>query len=86
MWRRQYNKKLIDETKMAPIKYYIRNQSIQQFGYIMRGNDDNIIKVFMPWKPTGKRPRVRSRKRQMDMVVEDLKRIGMNIMMEKYNS
>ncbi|VVC44986.1 Hypothetical protein CINCED_3A002574 [Cinara cedri] len=32
----------------------------------------------MSWKPTGKRPRERPRKRWMDVVEEDLKRIGID--------
>lgn len=38
----------------------------------------NIIKAVMSWKSTGKRPRGQPRKRCMDVVEEDLKRIGVN--------
>ena len=78
MWRRKFNKELIAETEMTPIKYHIRGQRIQWFGHIMRGSDMKIIKTVMSWKPTGKRPRGRPRKRWMDVVEEDLKRIGVN--------
>ncbi|VVC34675.1 HMG-I/HMG-Y, DNA-binding, conserved site [Cinara cedri] len=78
MWRRKFNKELIEETGMTSIKYYIRGQRIQWFGHIMRGSDDKIIKTVMSWKPTGKRPRGRPRKRWIDVVEEDLKRIGID--------
>jgi transcriptional regulator GlxA family with amidase domain len=29
MWRRKFNKELIEETGMTPVKYYIRGQRIQ---------------------------------------------------------
>lgn len=76
--RRKFNKELIEETEMTPIRYYIRSQRIQWFGHIMRGNDINIIKEVMSWKPTGKRLRRHLRKKQIDVVEEDLKRIGVN--------
>jgi hypothetical protein len=63
---------------MTPIKYYIRGQRIQWFGYIMRGNDVKIIKTVMSWKPTGRRPRGRSRKKWMVVVEKELKRIRVN--------
>jgi len=44
----------------------------------MRGNVD-IIKAVMSEKPTGKRPRGRPRKRRMDVIEKDLKRIGVNV-------
>lgn len=76
-WRRKFNKELIEETEMTPIKYYIRGQRIQWFGHIMRGSDDKINKRVLSWKPTGKRPRGRPRKRWID-AVEGLNRIGVN--------
>jgi hypothetical protein len=36
MWRRKFNKELREETKITPIKYYIRGQRIQWFRHIMR--------------------------------------------------
>jgi len=45
MWRRKFNKELIEETEITPIIYYIRGQRMQWFGHIMRGSDDKIIKA-----------------------------------------
>jgi hypothetical protein len=44
----------------------------------MHGSDGKIIKTVLSWKPMAKRPRERLRKRWMDVVEEDLKRIGVN--------
>ncbi|KAL4112678.1 hypothetical protein QTP88_016423 [Uroleucon formosanum] len=73
VWRRKFNKELIEEAEMTPIKYYIRGQRMQLFGHIMLGSDDKIIKTVMSWKPTGKRPRGCLRKRYVDVVEEDKK-------------
>lgn len=50
-----------------------KRSRIQCFGHVMCRND-NVIKTVMNWRPTGKRPRGRSRKRWMDVVEEDLKK------------
>lgn len=50
-----------------------KRSRIQWFGHVMCRND-NVIKTVMNWRPTGKRPRGRSRKRWMDVVEEDLKK------------
>jgi hypothetical protein len=44
----------------------------------MHGSDNKIIKTLMSWKPTSKRQRGRPRKSWMDVVEEDLKRIGID--------
>lgn len=60
-------------------KYYIlRGHRIQWIGHVMRGNDDNIVKIVMSWRSTEKRPRGRPRKIWMDVIKEDLKRVGVN--------
>jgi hypothetical protein len=78
MWRIEFNKELIEETEITPIKYYIRSQKIQWFEHIMHGSDNKIIKTVMSWKLTGKRLRGCPRKRWMDVVKKDLKRIGID--------
>jgi len=78
MSRKKINKELIKEIEITTIKYYISGQRIHWFGHIMRGNYDNIIKAVMSWKPTEKRPRERPRKRWMDVIEEDLKKIRVN--------
>lgn len=71
MWRRKFKKELIKETEMTPI-------GSLWYRHIMRRNDDNIIKTVMSQKPTGEIPRGRPRKRWMNVVEEDLKRIEIN--------
>jgi len=41
----------------------------------MRENEEETVRAVLDWKHTGKRPRGRPRKRRMDTVEEDLKKI-----------
>jgi hypothetical protein len=34
VWRTNFNKELIEETEITPIKYYVKDQRIQNFGHI----------------------------------------------------
>jgi len=42
----------------------------------MRRNEEETVRAVLDWKPTGQRPRGWSRKRCMDTVEEDFKKIG----------
>lgn len=42
----------------------------------MRRSDSEYPKVAVEWKPTGKRPKRRSKKRRMDETKQDSKKIG----------
>lgn len=62
--------------KMASVASFIREQRIQWLGHMQRKNEDDINRVVLEWKPTGNRPRGRPRKIWLDVVEEDLGRIG----------
>jgi hypothetical protein len=42
----------------------------------MQRSEDDISRTILNWKPMGKRPRGRPRKRWLDVVEEDLERLG----------
>jgi hypothetical protein len=42
----------------------------------MRRNEDDINRTILNWKPIGKIPRGRSRKKRLDVVEEVLERLG----------
>lgn len=44
----------------------------------MRRSEEEIIRAVMGWKPAGKRPRGRPRKRWLDVVEGDLKALGVH--------
>ncbi|KAL4112236.1 hypothetical protein QTP88_016061 [Uroleucon formosanum] len=75
-WRKKYNKELHEEMEMASIVSFIKGQRIQWLGHMWRRSEHNINRVVLEWKPTGKRPRGRPRKRWLDVVKKDLYRIG----------
>ena len=75
-WRRKYNKELQEEMEMASVVSFMKGQRIQWLGHMWRRSEDDINRVILEWKPTGKRPRGRPRKRWLDGVEEDLHRMG----------
>jgi len=76
IWRRKYNKELQEEMEMASVVSFIRGQMIQWLGHIWRHSEDDINRVDLEWKPMGKRPRGQPRKRWLDVLEEDLNRMG----------
>jgi len=75
-WHRRYNKELYDLLKLAPVTSFIKGQWIQWLGRIMRRGENEAVRVALEWKPKGKIPRGRPRKRWIDVVEEDLKTLG----------
>ena len=77
-WRRRYNKELLDMVNIPPVTSFIKGQRIQWLGHIMRRGESDTTKLALEWKPHGKRPRGRPRKRWIDVVEEDLRNMGIN--------
>lgn len=61
---------------MAPVISFVRGQRIQWLDHAMWRSENDISRTILNWKPLGKRPRGRPRKRWMDVVEEDLERLG----------
>jgi len=60
---------------MAPVIRFVRGQRIEWLRHAMRRSEDDISRTILNWKPMGKRPRGRPRKRWTDVVEEDLERL-----------
>jgi len=60
------------EMEMASVVSFMKGQRIQWLGHMWRCSEDDINRVILEWKPMGKRPRGRPRKRWLDGVEEDL--------------
>lgn len=75
VWRRKFNGELQDELELAPVTSFIIGQQIQWLGNVMRRSEEETVRKVLEWRPTGKRPRGRPRKRWLDTVEEDLKKI-----------
>jgi hypothetical protein len=73
-WRRKCNRELQDELDLIPVTSFISGQRIQWLGHVMRRNEEETVRTMLEWRPMGKRPRGRPRKRWLD-TVEDLKEI-----------
>jgi len=76
IWKRKYNKELQEEMEMASVVSFIRGQRIQWLGHMWWRSEDDLNRVVLECKSTGKRPRGRPRKRWLDVVEEDLNRMG----------
>jgi len=61
---------------MTTINGFIKSQRIQWLGHVMRHSADAAIRIVLNWKPEGKRPRGRPRKRWIDVVERDLDDLG----------
>jgi len=48
-------------------------------GHVMRRGESNTVKSVIYWKPLGKRLRGRPRKRWIDVVEGDLRKIGIDM-------
>jgi len=82
-WRRRKNKEIREITKVPLITSYVKGQRIQWFGHIMRREETNEVRAAIEYKPTGRRPRGRPKKRWMDGVQQDLKRLEVTDWKEK---
>jgi len=61
--RRRENTELWEITKVPLLTSYIKFQRFQWFGHAMRKAETASIRAAIGWRPTGKRPRARPRKR-----------------------
>jgi hypothetical protein len=75
-WRRKFNQELKEELNIVRVNGFIKSQRIKWLGHVMRRNTDALTKVALNWKPEGRRPRGRPRKRWMDIVEKDLEDLG----------
>ncbi|KAF0770861.1 Reverse transcriptase domain-containing protein [Aphis craccivora] len=75
-WRRRFNRELQEIMNLSPVTSFIKGQTIQWLGRILRREENDHVRVAFEWKPKGKRPRGHSRKRWIDGVAEDLKEMG----------
>eukprot|EP00102_Acyrthosiphon_pisum_P016377 XP_008187319.1 PREDICTED: uncharacterized protein LOC103310527 [Acyrthosiphon pisum] len=58
-------------------------QRIKWFGHVMRRSNFDYLKAAAEWKPTGKRPRGRPKKRWIDGIKQDLEKLGISNWEEK---
>lgn len=60
---------------MAPVSSFINGHLIW-LGHVMCRNMKNRVRAVLEWKPTRKRPREWPKKRRLDAMEEELKKIG----------
>lgn len=72
----QYNKELQELLEKEPIHDFIKGQSIQWLGRIMRRKENYQLNATLELIPQGKRPRGRPRKIWLYEIEEDLKRLS----------
>ncbi|VVC43813.1 HMG-I/HMG-Y, DNA-binding, conserved site [Cinara cedri] len=77
-WRRRTNKETRDLTGVPRITNFVKTQRIKWFGHVMRRSNSDYLKAAIEWKPTGKRPRGRPKKRWIDGIKQDLEKLGIS--------
>jgi hypothetical protein len=82
-WRRRKNAEIREITKVPYITSYVKGQRIQWFGHTMRRDETNEVRASIEYKPTGRRPRGRPKKRWMDGVRQDLERLEVTDWVER---
>ncbi|GJQ82381.1 hypothetical protein Trydic_g446 [Trypoxylus dichotomus] len=70
------NYELISIIKNGDIIRYMKSRRLQWLGHIMRMSDTQTPKRVLAWKPTGRKPRGRLRKRRLENAEKDLKTMG----------
>ncbi|XP_050527980.1 uncharacterized protein LOC126898076 [Daktulosphaira vitifoliae] len=74
-WRRRKNAEIREIAKVPYITSYVKDQRIQWLGHAMRREETNEVRASIEYKPTGKKPRGRPKKRWMDGMRQDLERL-----------
>jgi hypothetical protein len=62
---------------------FVKTQRIKWFGHVMRRLNSDYLKAVAKWKPTGKRPKGRQKKRWIDSIKQDLEKLGISNWEEK---
>jgi hypothetical protein len=75
-WRIRMNHELNELIRNADIVRFIKSRRIAWLGHVMRMDEGRIAKRVLEWKPTGRRIRVRPRKRWVDEIEEDIQTLG----------
>jgi hypothetical protein len=75
-WRRKFNQELKEELNIVTVNGFLKSQRIKWLGHVMLRNTDALTKVALNWKPEGRRPGGRPRKRWMDVMEKDLEDLG----------
>lgn len=70
------NTKIREDLGVAPMLGDVESGKLRWFGHVKRMNENRHARKYMDWKPQGRRPVGRPRKRWMDGVRESLARRG----------
>ena len=77
-WRRRYAREVRDLTSLPRVTDVVRSARIRWLGHILRQDQDRLpLKVFSE-RMVGRRPRGRPRTRWRDVVVNDLRLLGVD--------
>lgn len=74
-WRRRKIVEVREITKVPNITIHMKCQIIQWFGHAMKREKIYEARAAIKYKPTGRRPKGRTKKRWMDGVRRDLERL-----------
>lgn len=79
MWDRKRNVDIRKALGVKPIVLLVEQNILRWYGHVMRMSPTRTVKRMVDWRPHGKRPRGRPRKRWQDGVKEILERMDTNL-------
>ena len=72
------NDQIRSDLSVKPLLKEIEERKLRWYGHVKRMDEERLPKRYLEWKPQGKRPVGRPRKRWMDGIREALERKGLN--------
>ena len=75
------NTKIREELKIEPVEEIISRNSLRWYGHIKRMEEDRYPLKYLEWKPEGRKPPERPRKRWLDGIKKNLR--DRNIVLEE---
>jgi len=79
-WRRLHNEELYDFYSSSNIVRVIKSRRMRWAGHVARMGEERGVYRVLVWKPEGRRPLRRPRRRRMDNIRIDLQKVGCGYM------
>lgn len=74
-YRRKTNNEILQEIKGEDLVRAVKSQRLRWFGHITRADENKAIKILTRWKPYEDRPRARPKKRWIDEIMNDMRKM-----------
>ena len=76
---RMRSERVREELEVEPILEYVERNQLRWFGHVRRMEEGERSRRILEWRPEGRRPAGRPRKRWMEAVTEAVQRRGITM-------